>query len=65
MDRTNSLQMASRIILIRGDTANSETQHLLASRETSHAGETFFRVQKNDFDGGENLRETMSDRSEN
>jgi CheY-like chemotaxis protein len=43
--RTNQPQMASRLILISGDTANSETQHLLASSDTPCL-EKPFRVQK-------------------
>jgi CheY-like chemotaxis protein len=43
--RKNLPQMAGRIILISGDTANSETQHLLASSQTPCL-EKPFRVQK-------------------
>ena len=43
--RKNQPQMASRIILISGDTANSETQKLLASSPTPCL-EKPFRVQK-------------------
>jgi CheY-like chemotaxis protein len=43
--RKNRPQMASRIILISGDTANSETQQLLASSPTPCL-EKPFRVQK-------------------
>ncbi len=43
--RKNRPQMASRLILISGDTANSETQHLLASSQTPCL-EKPFRVQK-------------------
>jgi two-component system KDP operon response regulator KdpE len=43
--RKNLPQMASRLILISGDTANSETQHLLASSQTPCL-EKPFRVQK-------------------
>ncbi len=43
--RRNQPQMAGRIILISGDTANSETQHLLASSQTPCL-EKPFRVQK-------------------
>jgi DNA-binding response OmpR family regulator len=43
--RKHRPQMASRIILISGDTANSETQHLLASSQTPCL-EKPFRVQK-------------------
>jgi two-component system KDP operon response regulator KdpE len=43
--RKNQPQMASRIILISGDTANSETQHLLASSQTPCL-EKPFRVHK-------------------
>ncbi|HWY06577.1 MAG TPA: response regulator [Candidatus Acidoferrales bacterium] len=43
--RKNRPQMASRIILISGDTANNETQKLLASSQTPCL-EKPFRVQK-------------------
>jgi CheY-like chemotaxis protein len=43
--RKNRPQMASKIILISGDTANSETQQLLASSPTPCL-EKPFRVQK-------------------
>jgi two-component system KDP operon response regulator KdpE len=43
--RKNQPQMASRLILISGDTANNETQQLLASSQTPCL-EKPFRVQK-------------------
>ena len=56
----NRPELRTRMILISGDTANSETQTLLAPERNSLHRETLSRA-ATDFSGGENIRETMSD----